>query len=115
MKGAAAMYLEFNLQVRGEQSAFWENVHPFVLEVNFRPCAADGEFPGPCSPGWGCRWLLAVVLVMLSDVAAAGAPYWRPYRVLVVTGTQVLDDHAILGALDTGDVIGLLQLWGVPY
>jgi hypothetical protein len=58
-------------------------------------------------------WLVTALLVLRP--LAAGAQPWRPYRVLVVTGTQVLDDRVIVGAHDAGDVIGLLKLWGVPF
>jgi hypothetical protein len=78
-----------------------------------RPLTSTGTAPRAVS--WRRRALLGALLVLLPVVAGAEARSWRPYRVLVVTGTQVLDAHTIVGALDTGDVIGLLQLWGVPF
>jgi len=40
---------------------------------------------------------------------------WKPYRVLVVTGTQMRDDYVIHNAWDFGDVTALLKMWGVPF
>jgi hypothetical protein len=39
----------------------------------------------------------------------------KPPRVLVVAGTQVQDSHVIDGAGDTGAIVALLKLWGVPF
>jgi hypothetical protein len=39
----------------------------------------------------------------------------KPYKVLVVAGVQMKDSLVIHDALDFGDVIGLLKIWGVPF
>lgn len=39
----------------------------------------------------------------------------KPYKVLVVAGTQMKDSYVIHDAQDFGDLIGLLKIWGVPF
>ena len=39
----------------------------------------------------------------------------KPYRVLLVSGTQMRDNYVIHDAADLGDIAALLKLWGVPF
>lgn len=49
------------------------------------------------------------------SVISASSPALLPYRVLVVAGTQMRDAQVIWRAGDFGDVVALLEMWGVPF
>jgi hypothetical protein len=61
------------------------------------------------------RAVLFVVVALLQAVPTMAAVQMKPSCVLVVAGTQVQDSHVIDGAGDTGAIVALLKLWGVPF
>jgi hypothetical protein len=50
-----------------------------------------------------------------SQQSTARGIHLKPYKVLVVSGDQLRDDHVIHNAADFGDIVALLKLWGVPF
>jgi hypothetical protein len=53
-----------------------------------------------------------LALLLMAPTATAAL---KPYRVLLVAGTQMRDATVIHDAYDFGDIAALLKLWGVPF